>query len=453
MPHSERFDVYVNANQDKFLKEFGEFIAVPSVAAQKRGIKEMADLLTKRFRKLGAVVRQYPLPDGGSPVVYAEIGSGPRTLMIYNHYDVQPEDPLALWTTDPFTLTRQDGKLFGRGVSDDKGELLSRIQAVEAWLATRGDLPLKIKWVIEGEEEIGSVHLEDWVREQADMLGADGILWEGGGYDEAGRITMAAGCKGIAYFELRVQGPAVDMHSANAPIVTNPAWRLVQALSTLKNTQDEITIDGFNAHVRPLTPLEIQRIEALPFEAEQFKHNYGLARFLNDLDDRAALRRLYEIPTATICGLTSGYQGNGTKTVLPAVASAKLDFRLVPDLTPDLVEDLLRRHLDARGFTDVQITRLSGEKPARSPIESPLRTAAIEASLDTWNQTPVLYPWFAGSGPMYPLSVMLNIPVISAGATWHPDTRAHSPNENILERDYFTSLRFTASLIEHFSQV
>ncbi len=171
------------------------------------------------------------------------------------------------------------------------------------------------------------------------------------------------------------------------------------------------------------------------------------------MDDRAALRRLYEVPTATICGLTSGYQGDGTKTVLPAVASAKLDFRLVPDLTPDLVEDLLRRHLDARGFTDVQIARLSGEKPARSPIESPLRTAAIEASLDTWNQTPVLYPWFAGSGPMYPLSVMLNIPVISAGATWHPDTRAHSPNENILERDYFTSLRFTASLIEHFSQV
>ena len=445
------FEAYVQANRERFLQEFGDAIAVPSVAAQKRGLKEMADLLTKRFRKLGATVRQYPI-DGGSPVVYAEIGTGTRTLMIYNHYDVQPEDPVALWESEPFTLTQRDGRLYGRGVADDKGELCSRIQALEAWLAVVGELPVKIKWVMEGEEEIGSVHLEDWVKEQADMLQADGILWEGGGYDEAGRITMAAGCKGIAYFELRVKGPNRDLHSAYAPIVTNPAWRLVHALSTLKDKNDKITIDGYARHVRSLSDEEVQRIEAIPFEAEAFKQNYGLAEFLNGMDANQARQRLYEIPTATICGLDSGYQGAGSKTVLPATATAKLDCRLVPDLTPELVADLLRRHLDKRGFTDVEIVQLGGERPARSPLESSIRTAAFEASLDTWDQTPVMVPWVAGSGPMYPLSTMLDIPVISAGATWNPGNQIHSPNENIFERDYFLNMRFLASLIERFSR-
>jgi acetylornithine deacetylase/succinyl-diaminopimelate desuccinylase-like protein len=453
MDNIQAFNAYVEQHRERFLDEFAEFIAVPSVAAQKRGIQEMADLLTDRFRRLGADVRQYPLPNAGSPVVYAEIGSGPRTLMIYNHYDVQPEDPLDLWNSEPFKLTRQSGRLIGRGVADDKGELLARIQTVETWLATQGDLPVKIKWVVEGEEEIGSVHLEGWVEEHADMLAADGILWEGGGYDEAGRITMAAGCKGIAYFELHVRTANKDLHSSLAPIVANPAWRLVWALSTLKNAQDEITIDGYQSHVRPLTTDEMAAIEALPFEADVFKANFGLDHFLNNMDARAARRRLYEIPTLTICGFDSGYQGVGTKTVLPATAMVKLDFRLVPDLTPPIVEELLRKHLDARGFADIEVVRLAGENPAKSQIDSPIHRAAIAASEEVLEKTPVMYPWFAGSGPMYPLSTMLNIPVVSAGATWHPDARAHSPNENIFEQDYIADLPFTASLLAHFGQV
>jgi acetylornithine deacetylase/succinyl-diaminopimelate desuccinylase-like protein len=448
----DAFNAYLDEHHTRFLEEFAEFIAVPSVAAQQRSIQPMADLLTERFRQLGADVRQYPLPDNGSPVVYAEIGSGPRTLMIYNHYDVQPEDPVELWDSPPFTLDQRDGILYGRGTSDDKGELLARIQTIEAWLATQGDLPLKIKWVVEGEEEIGSIHLEDWAHAHADMLAADGILWEGGGYDEAGRITMSAGCKGIAYFELRLRTANRDLHSSLAPIVPNAAWRLVWALNTLKNEQDEITLDGYHEHVRALTSEEAAAIDALPFEADQIKANYALDAFLNNLDDRAANRRLYEIPTLTICGLSSGYEAAGSKTVLPATAMAKLDFRLVPDLTPDLVENLLRQHLDRRGFTDIEIIQLGGEKPARSTLDSAIRQAAEAASQDTWDQTPVIVPWFAGSGPIYPLSTMLNIPVISAGATWHPNARAHSPNENILERDYFDDMRFTARLFEHFSK-
>ena len=169
---------------------------------------EMAELVAERFRQLGATVTVYTTP--GSPVVYAEIGpeNAARTLLIYNHYDVQPEDPIELWETPPFEMTIKDGMIYGRGTSDDKGELLSRIQAVEAWIKTQGELPVRIKWVVEGEEEIGSKNLEDWVKAHADMLTADGVLWEGGGYDEAGRPTFGLGGKGLAYFELRCQGRA-----------------------------------------------------------------------------------------------------------------------------------------------------------------------------------------------------------------------------------------------------
>src|SRR5690606_20566334 len=207
------YNAYIEENQARFIEEFRQLIAIPSVAAQNRGIQECADWVTDRLQKLGASVQQYPLPNAGSPVIVAAIGQGARTLMNYNHYDVQPESPVDLWDSPPFELSIRDGLMYGRGPSDDKGELLSRIQAVEAWLATQGELPLKIKFVYEGEEEIGSVNLPHFTESHRELLAADGLLWEGGGYDEAGRITMAEGCKGIAYFELTCQGAAYDLHS------------------------------------------------------------------------------------------------------------------------------------------------------------------------------------------------------------------------------------------------
>jgi len=452
MPYNTTlFDTYIEQNRDRFLKEFGEFIGQISVAADKRGIPEMADMVVERFQQLGATVTLYPTP--GSPIVYAEIGpqDAERTLMIYNHYDVQPEDPVELWETPPYEMTIKDGVIYGRGTSDDKGELLSRIQAVEAWLKTQGELPVRIKWVVEGEEEIGSDHLEDWVRRYSEMLTADGLLWEGGGYDEAGRIQMGLGCKGIAYFELRCQGPSHDLHSSVAPIVPNPAWRLVWALSTLKDPDDNITLDGYMEHVASLSEEEWASIDAIPMEFETIRERWGLSAWLNGMTDHAARRRYFSAPTITICGIQTGYTGAGSKTVLPAEAMVKLDFRLVHNLTPELAETLLRQHLDRRGFTDISITPLGGDGPAKSPRGSLVERAAIAASHDTWGKEPMMYPWFPGSGPMYPLSTLLGIPVIFAGATWHPDIRAHSPNENIFLKDYFESMRFTASFLSHFA--
>jgi acetylornithine deacetylase/succinyl-diaminopimelate desuccinylase-like protein len=449
--HTEIFDRYIAEHRARFLDEFGQFIAQPSVSAEGRGVTEMAEMLAARFRRLGAEVTVYPTP--GFPIVYAEIGpqDAERTLMIYNHYDVQPEDPLDLWDTEPFEMVIKDGVIYGRGTSDDKGELLSRIQAVEAWQNTQGDLPVRIKWVVEGEEETGSLNLTEWAKDHAAMLRADGVLWEGGGYDEAGRPTFGLGGKGLAYFELRCQGPSHDLHSSVAPIVVNPAWRLVWALSTLKDPDDTITLDGYLEHLKPLSQEDWARIDAIPIEFEAMRARWGLSEWLNGMSDHDARRRHYSAPTITICGIHSGYGGAGSKTVLPAEAMAKLDFRLVNGLTPELAERLLRAHLDRRGFTDISIKSLGSDEFAASPPGSLPERAAIAASESAWGKTPVIIPWYAGSGPLYPLSEMLGIPAIFAGATWHPDIRAHSPNENIFVKDYFESMRFTAAFLAHFA--
>ena len=449
--NTETFNQYVNENRDRFLDEFGQFIRQISVAADGRGVPEMAAMVAQRFRDLGAEVTLYDTP--GSPVVYAEIGSedADRTLMIYNHYDVQPEDPIDLWETDPFKMVIQDGIIYGRGTSDDKGELLSRIQAVEAWLKTQGDLPVRIKWVVEGEEEIGSVHLTDWAKAHADMLKTDGVLWEGGGYDEEGRPTFGLGGKGLAFFELRCQTANQDLHSSVAPVVPNPAWRLVWALSTLKDENDTITLDGYMEHVKPLTDDQWAQIDALPIPFEKMRARWGLDGWLNGMDEHSARRAYITAPTLTICGIHSGYGGSGSKTVLPADASAKLDFRLVDGLTPELAESLLRAHLDRRGFTDITIKQLGGEHFAATPSGNLPERAAIAASQDTWDKTPIMFPWHAGSGPIYPLCAMLDNPCVFAGTTWHPNARAHSPNENILVKDYFDSMQFTAAFLAHFA--
>lgn len=445
------FNQYVEENRDRFLDEFGQFINQISVAADGRGVPEMAEKVAGRFRDLGAEVTVYATP--GAPVVYAEIGpeDTARTLMIYNHYDVQPEDPIDLWETDPFEMVIKNGIIYGRGTSDDKGELLSRIQAVEAWLNTQGDLPVRIKWVVEGEEEIGSVNLTDWAKTHAEMLKVDGVLWEGGGYDEEGRPTFGLGGKGLAYFELHCQGPSQDLHSSYAPMVPNPAWRLAWALSTLKDTDDTITLDGYLEHVKPLSDDDWARIDAIPIPFEAMRERWGLESWLNGMDDHEARRRLFGAPTLTICGIHAGYGGDGSKTVLPAEAFAKLDFRLVDGLTPELAESLLRAHLDRRGFTDITIKLLSGEHFAATPSGSLPERAAIAASEETWDKTPIMFPWYAGSGPVYPLCAMLGNPSVFAGTTWHPNARAHSPNENILVKDYFESMRFTAAFLAHFA--
>ncbi|MHB8632314.1 MAG: M20/M25/M40 family metallo-hydrolase [Candidatus Limnocylindria bacterium] len=443
------FDAFVRAREQEYVDELCALVRLPTVSAQRSAIEETARAVLERTRRAGFVATAERVA-GGPPTIVGEQGSGARTLLVYDHYDVQPPDPLDLWTTPPFEPTIRDGILFGRGTSDNKGNLMARLQAIEAYRATVGPLPLRVRVLFEGEEEIGSEHLQAFARAHADRLRADGCIWEAGYKDAAGRPTVSLGLKGICYVELTVRGTALDAHSSVGGIVPNAAWRLTWALASLKNERDAITVDGLMDHVRPPSAADLAVLERLPFDEAGWKRIHGIDDFVGGLGGLALKRRYFLEPTCTICGLTSGYQGDGSKTVLPATARAKVDFRLVPDLTPELVRDLLRRHLDARGFTDVEITPYHGERPSRWPPDSDVAKAAVAANRAAYHSDPVVYPLLAGSGPMAQVCDQLGIPAVGFGSG-NAGSANHAPNENIAIADYLDHIRAFGRFLHAFA--
>ncbi len=435
----DAFDALVRSRGPKLVDELKELIRQPTVSAQKQGVEETAKIVLERARRAGvdAVAERV---EGGPPTIVGETGSGERTLLVYDHYDVQPPDPLEEWQTPPFEPTERDGMLYGRGVSDNKGNLMARLQAIEIYREVFGALPLRVRVLYEGEEEIGSEHLAAFVAKYGDRLRADGCIWEAGYKDAAGRPTISLGLKGIAYFDLKVRGTAKDAHSSLGTILPNAAWRLVWALATLKNERDEITVDGLMDRVRKPTASDLALLEALPYDEDEMKRLHGVRAFVRGLSGTALKVKHFLEPTCTICGLTSGYSGMGSKTVLPAVASAKLDFRLVPDLTPALVRDLLRAHLDKRGFTDIEAVPQHGELPSRWPADTAVAKASVAACRATYGTDPVVYPLMAGSGPMAQVCDALRIPVVGFGSG-NAGSSNHAPNENIAIADYLDHIR------------
>jgi acetylornithine deacetylase/succinyl-diaminopimelate desuccinylase-like protein len=335
MSEYSKIDSYLENNLDKSLAELSRLVAQPSVGAQNLGLKECAALVGEMLEARDFDVRI--METAGAPVVYGERkGKSDKTMLIYNHYDVQPPEPLELWETPPFEPSLRDGKLYGRGVSDDKGHIVARLFAIDSILDAEGKLPCNIKFIIEGEEETASVNLFEFVSTNKDLLKADACMWEFGSVDHRDVPILYLGLRGICYVELSVETAAIDVHSGlGGSIFPNAAWRLVWALSTLKGEDERIRIPGFYDGIKPPSARDRVLMEALPEVAEEYKSRYGVKQFIKGLTGGTELK-IEEVftPTCTICGLTSGYQGPGSKTVLPARASAKVDFRLVPDQHP-----------------------------------------------------------------------------------------------------------------------
>lgn len=445
----DAFDAHVRSRAREYVEELAALVRLPTVSAQASAIDETAAAVLSRAKRAGIAAEALRVP-GGPPTIVGEVGGGERTLLVYDHYDVQPPDPLDEWKTPPFEPVERGGMLFGRGVSDNKGNLMARLQAIEAYRATVGELPLRIRVLYEGEEEIGSEHLTAFVGAHGDRLKADGCIWEAGYKDAAGRPTISLGLKGIAYFELRAHGPRSDVHSSQGTIIPNPAWRLVWALATLKDPGDNIAIDGLMDHVRTPSAADIALLERLPYDEAEVKRIHGIGAFVRGLTGTPLKLKHFFEPTCTICGLTAGYSGPGSKTVLPAVASAKLDFRLVPDLDPDLVARLLRAHLDRRGFGDIEITPMHGEKPSRWPADSAVAQAAVAACRDAYGTEPVVYPLMVGSGPMAQVCDALAIPVVGFGSG-NASSANHAPNENIAVADYIDHIRAFGRFLHAFA--
>jgi acetylornithine deacetylase/succinyl-diaminopimelate desuccinylase-like protein len=426
-----------------------EICRQPSIAAQNVGMEETARLVERMLRDIGASVQQ--VPTRGYPVVYGEIGGeGSKTLSFYDHYDVQPPEPLDLWDSEPFEPSIRNGTFYARGVSDNKGNLVARLAAVDAYVRARGKLPVNVKFIFEGEEEIGSPNVGDFAEAHRDLIQADGCIWEAGYCDSLGRRDIYLGVKGILYVELHARKANVDLHSMWAAAVPSGAWHLVRALQSLKDDHERVLIPGFYDAVQAPSESDRAALAEMPFDEDARRQQLGLKSFVNGLTGEPLKERYVFQPTCNICGIETGYTGAGLKTVLPHEAKAKLDFRLVPDQDPHEVFERLIAHLDAQGFADVELKLLAAEHPARTASDDPFVRLVADTLREVYGHDPIIYLMAPGSGPMYALCQKFGIPSVSIGVG-NENSRNHAPNENIHVNDYYKGIQHLAVIIDRFN--
>ena len=421
---------YVDKNFSSLVSDLQKLIQQPSVSAKNLGLEECAGLIVQMMKKSGIHTEILRIKKGIPPAIYGEIKSKQnpdKTLLFYNHYDVQPEEPLELWNDKPFSGKIKGNKIYGRGSADDKGELITRIKAVESFLKTTGDVPCNIKFFIEGEEEIGSVHIEEYLKKYEKKLSCDAVIWEFGYVDEKNRPIISLGMKGLLYVELSKKESIRDAHSSLAVIIENPAWRLVEALKTLRDMDGTIMIKDWYKDVDKFTKEDLLIINSEPFDENSFKKEYGIRKFVGNKKGLEIKKALVGDPTCNIAGFTSGYEGPGAKTVLPSKALVKIDFRLIPKMEPQKQLLRLKKHLKENRFGDIEVKLIHGEAAARTKISDPFVKTVKKAADESFG-TSILSVSSAGTGPMFSFVKFLKSPCIAIGSTY-VFARIHSPNE------------------------
>jgi acetylornithine deacetylase/succinyl-diaminopimelate desuccinylase-like protein len=433
----------VRENEKNQIECAEKFIAVPTCYGKQHDMKPMIQLLTEEFEKREYKVQVFPT--AGSSILVAEMNVGAeKTLMFYNHYDVQPEEPVDEWKSPPYNLSIRNERLYGRGISDNKGPLIANIFGVQTALEAQGTINCNVRFVVEGEEEAGSPHLEEFCKTRLDLLKSNGCVWEAASAAPKQTSEIYAGVKGDVYYELRARGFSKDAHSGDAPVVVNPAWRLVWALSTLKNKNEEILMDGFYKDVVPPQKEELALFAKYPPEKiEEYKKLYNTDRFLLEREGVEFWKQLILRPTCTISGLLAGYTGAGTKTVIGKEAMAKLDIRIVPDQKVDKISEMLRKHLDKHGFQDIEAKFMAGYEPSRTPINNPFIKLLTSIAKDFSSMEPVLFPSSPGSGPAYLFGA--HTPWASCG-TFDPESNVHAPNESMRIEDFRCMTAFIAAI-------
>ena len=451
MSAKDDLDRFIASQHDRFVAELKELCAIPCEASDPPALDAAARWCRDRLRAAGFADARELRVTNAPALVVGETGlkSG-RTLIGVQHYDVQPAVPLELWKTRPYDPSLRDGAVYARGVDDNKGHLLLRIQAVEAHRAVLGELPLRVRFLIEGEEESGSSHLADLLALEPKLIEADGALKEGGALDSAGRPQLSLGGKGILYCHFRVRTMSRDAHSGGATHYPNAAWRLAHAFASLMDERGRVRIEGFYDDVRKPTRADQAMLERMPFDADATKTVVGIDRFAFGRSDDEAKRASVFEPTCNICGIESGYNGPGSKTVIPREASGKVDFRLVPDQDPARIAELLRAHLDRNGFRDVEFSAEEGEHPYRGPADAPLVRAVAAVAEEAFGKPAVLIPSSGGTSPMWVVCHARNMANVTLGMG-HPAAGAHAPNEHILLSNYWRALRATARLYSAFA--
>lgn len=441
---SQVFD-HIDRNRESFLDRLFDYVRRPSISAHGVGIAETAEFLADLLSRIG--LESEILPTAGWAMVLGRRTESPDlpTVLLYGHYDVQPPDPLEAWVSPPFEPTIRDGRIYARGIGDNKGQHFANLLAIESILACHGRLPCNVIVLLEGEEEVGSPHIAEFIRKHEDRLAADLAITSDGSVHESGRPCVMFGVRGVAVFELRAKGASRDVHSGNlGGIVPNPLWRLVHLLASMKNEQGEITIDGFYDDVVPPTAMEREAIDALPYDVEKIKQELGLREFDAPVD-RSIIDRLSVWPTLTINGLHGGYGGEGPKTVLPCEAIAKCDIRLVHDQSRDDIFAKVEAHV-RKHAPDVEFVQLGGMEPSKTPLESPFTEPLRRAIVDAQGEEPLLVPALGGTLPDYVFTRILGIPSFVVPYANH-DEANHAPNENLEVERFFSGIRTGVAIL------
>ncbi len=433
---------FAEANRSKFVDDLCVLVAQPSVSAKAEGLKECAELVRSMMSALGLNAKLFPQSDAPE-IVYGELKgeSGAKTLIIYNHYDVQPVEPLDEWRSEPFKPVVRDGKIFGRGVGDDKGEIVARFKAIESLVNSGGTVKPNIRWVIEGEEEVGSPHFKGFVLKNRSLFKGDGCLWEGG--DRTAKFTpeVHLGVKGLLYVEFRLKVGEKDQHSMYGPIAPNPAWRLVNLLKTIRNDKGRILIDGFYDDIAEPTEQERIFLKRNEFSSEGLRRALQIDYLLNEKSDVKTIQKLLYSPTANIAGFGSGYLGDGSKTIVPKQAFVKMDFRLVANMKAKDVLSKLRAHMKKHGFEDVELVVHSMEDPAKTPLESYIAQTCIRCTEMVYRKEPNVWPTVAGTGPLSLFTRTLKLPTAMGLGVAYSGSGFHAPNEHIYADHYMKAIK------------
>ena len=448
---------FINVNRDRYLEELKAFLAIPSISALPQhadDVKRCANWCADEMRRIGmANVRLVDTP--GNPVVYGDWLGAPDapTILFYGHYDVQPVDPLELWESPPFEATIRDGEIYARGSADDKGQVFMHFKAIEAHLKQNGKLPVNMKIILEGEEEVGSVNLDNFIREHKSELGADVVVISDSPMFARGVPSICYGLRGLVYFQIDLRGSNTDLHSGSfGGAVANPAFVLSQILAQMKDRSGRIKIPGFYDDVVALQEEERKAWATLPFNEKAYRKDFGIPKVFGETG-YTTLERTWARPTFEVNGLLSGFTGEGAKTVLPAVAMAKVSMRLVPNQTPDKIATLFEAHLhDVTPKTmELKITRMHGGKPWMTAYDNPYVQAAGRAIERGFGRKPV----FTREGGSIPVvstfQEELGLPSVLFGVGL-PDENAHAPNEKLDVANFHGGIISSAILYEEIAK-
>lgn len=439
---------YIDEHRQEFVDDLLRLVSQPSVSATGEGIQEMAQVVKEYLAESG--LDAHVESTEGNPVVLGTAkGTSERTLLIYNHYDVVPAEPIEAWTSPPFKPEVREGYLYGRGATDNKGNIVSRVAALKAWLRVRGELPIGIKYLIEGEEEVSSPNLAAWLRGNKDRLVSDGCLWE----DTVGRIDVpliSLGNKGMCVIQFRCRTMPADVHSGLAAALPNAGWRLVHALASMKDEHGRVLVKGFYDAVAPIGPEHEALLEKLP--PVSVWREAGINTVGGMRDEDVARAQVID-PTFNMSGFTAGYTGPGARGAVLATAEAKLDIRLVPDQDPEVIPQLIRKHLDEHGYSDIEMEVVSSPKwPSRSEVDTILNRALVASSLEVYGADPIMEPNQGGCTPMVLVQDILEIPVAATGVG-HVNAATHGIDERINIDYLIEGIKYFATVFEQFARV